>query len=73
MARDAEVDDIYELAFSRLGEILKNHPDQIPCGLKLILLIRKMERIGDHCSNIVEDIVFYIEARVLKHSGDRAE
>jgi len=73
LARDAEVDDIYELAFSRLGEILKNHPDQIPCGLKLILLIRKMERIGDHCSNIVEDIVFYIEARVLKHSGDRAE
>lgn len=34
-----------------------------------MLLIRKMERIGDHCSNIVEEIVFYIEAKVLKHKG----
>ena len=37
------------------------------CGLKLMLLIRKLERIGDHCSNIVEDIVFYVDAKVLKH------
>ena len=39
------------------------------CGLKLMLLIRKLERIGDHCSNIVEDIVFYVDAKVLKHSA----
>jgi len=37
------------------------------CSLKLMLLIRKLERIGDHCSNIVEDIVFYVDAKVLKH------
>ena len=37
------------------------------CGLKLMLLIRKLERIGDHCSNIVEEIVFYVDAKVLKH------
>lgn len=32
---------------------------------------QKMERIGDHCSNIVEEIVFYIEAKVLKHKGNK--
>ena len=49
----------------------KNNPqlstEKARCGLKLILLIRKLERIGDHCSNIVEDIVFYVDAKVLKH------
>ncbi|NDV46296.1 phosphate transport system regulatory protein PhoU [Paludibacter sp. 221] len=40
---------------------------KIYCGLKLMLLIRKLERIGDHCSNIVEEIVFYVDAKVLKH------
>jgi phosphate transport system regulatory protein PhoU len=40
---------------------------KIRCGLKLMLLIRKLERIGDHCSNIVEEIVFYVDAKVLKH------
>ena len=37
------------------------------CALKLIILLRKIERIGDHCNNIIEDIVFYVDAEVLKH------
>lgn len=40
---------------------------KVRSGLKLMLLIRKLERIGDHCSNIVEEIVFYVDAKVLKH------
>jgi phosphate transport system protein len=39
----------------------------IRSGLELILLVRKLERIGDYCSNLVEDVVFYVDAKVLKH------
>ena len=28
-----------------------------------------MERIGDHCNNMAEEIVFYLDAKVLKHGG----
>lgn len=66
---DKEVNEIYHAAFHRLENYLEQHPNQIHCGLKLLLLIRKMERIGDHCSNIVEELVFYMEAKVLKHKG----
>ena len=45
--------------------------EKVRCGLKLILLIRKLERIGDHCSNIVEEIVFYVDAKVLKHAQQK--
>ena len=45
--------------------------DKVRCGLKLMLLIRKLERIGDHCSNIVEEIVFYVDAKVLKHGAKK--
>ncbi|GAB1415518.1 phosphate signaling complex protein PhoU [Paludibacter sp.] len=69
LAKDEEVNAIYHKSFQRLDEYLQKNPQEILCGLKLMLLIRKMERIGDHCSNIVEEIVFYIEAKVLKHKG----
>ena len=50
---------------------MENEPSFSKCGLKLYLLIRKLERIGDHCGNIVEEIVFYIDAKVLKHGGQK--
>ena len=50
-----------------LSNVSAQEPTFIRCGLKLMLLIRKLERIGDHCSNIVEEIVFYVDAKVLKH------
>ncbi|MCZ2247813.1 MAG: phosphate signaling complex protein PhoU [Bacteroidia bacterium] len=70
LMRDKEVNEIYHKAFHRLETYLLQNPSAIQCGLKTILLIRKMERIGDHCSNIVEEIVFYVEAKVLKHRGN---
>jgi phosphate transport system protein len=68
IAKDEEVDDIYFNAINVLNNYLTANTDYVYCGLKTLLLIRKLERIGDHCSNIVEDIVFYIDAKVLKHS-----
>lgn len=69
LAKDEVVDEIYHNAINILSDYLPKNPSYIRCGLKLILLIRKLERIGDHCSNIVEEIVFYVDAKVLKHSG----
>ena len=69
LAMDDDVDVIYRNSIDILTKHLQANPDLIRCGLKLCLLIRKLERIGDHCSNIVEDIVFYIDAKVLKHGG----
>lgn len=69
MAKDNEVDTLYHQAINILAEYMQQNPTQIRCGLKTVLVIRKLERIGDHCSNIVEEIVFYVDAKVLKHGG----
>ncbi|MDR2534243.1 MAG: phosphate signaling complex protein PhoU [Tannerellaceae bacterium] len=67
LSKDDEIDLIYRRSINILEEYLRNNPAMIRCGLKTMLLIRKLERIGDHCSNIVEEIVFYVDAKVLKH------
>ncbi|OAV67883.1 Phosphate-specific transport system accessory protein [Bacteroidales bacterium Barb4] len=69
LAKDDEVDILYRNSINILTTYLQANPSLVWCGLKTFLLIRKLERIGDHCSNIVEEIVFYVDAKVLKHGG----
>ena len=69
LAKDDEIDEIYHNSINVLSDYLQNNVSYIRCGLKLLLVIRKLERIGDHCSNIVEEIVFYLDAKVLKHGA----
>ncbi|MBW7869947.1 MAG: phosphate signaling complex protein PhoU [Flavobacteriia bacterium] len=69
LSKDKEVNKIFNKAFETLLEQLKKENKDIGCGLNTIMAIRKLERIGDHCSNIVEEIVFFVEAKVLKHKG----
>jgi phosphate transport system protein len=71
LSKDDEIDTIYYESLDVLTTYLQAEPSFIRCGLKLMLLIRKLERIGDHCSNIVEEIVFYVDAKVLKHGVTR--
>jgi phosphate transport system protein len=39
--------------------------------LALFSLTRDLERAGDHTKNIAEELVFHIEAKVVKHKKDR--
>lgn len=69
LAQDEEVNNIYHEAPKVIAQHLQSAPQDTYCAIKLMLLVRKLERIGDHCSNIVEEIVFYVDARVLKHGA----
>jgi phosphate transport system protein len=68
LSKDDELDKLYHDSIGIISDYIICKPALSRCGLKTVLLTRKLERIGDHCSNIVENIVFYIDAKVLKHS-----
>jgi phosphate transport system protein len=68
---DSQVDEINAKAPQIMAEYIKKNPERSFDCLQLIGIYRKLERIGDHCSNIAEEIFFYIDAKVLKHSAKK--
>ncbi|MDR1730114.1 MAG: phosphate signaling complex protein PhoU [Prevotellaceae bacterium] len=72
-AKDEYVDNLYDQSLQKISEYIKMHSEDALTCIFLAILSRKLERIGDHCNNIVEEIVFYIDAKVLKHAGKHKE
>lgn len=69
-ASDHVVDAINWDSSTFLAGYMQKHPEHIYDCLQLNSAIRRIERIGDRCVNIAEDIIFYLEAKVIKHQGN---
>lgn len=65
--QDEILDDINVKVNAVIADYIRNHPENIEPPLYLISVIRKLERVGDQAKNMAEEIIFYIEAKVLKH------
>lgn len=72
-AKDNLIDEINAQVTKVLADYINEHPDNLLTCLNLVSVFRKLERAGDHITNIAEEIVFYIDAKVLKHSGKTEE
>src|SRR6202000_1104030 len=67
--KDDFLDDINKSSHKVLEQHLETHPEDASQALWLLSIIRKLERVGDQSKNIAEEIIFYLEAKVLKHRG----
>lgn len=67
-AMDDTVDLLYRKSLTKIAEYTSTHTDQAMRCISMSLLTRRMERIGDHCSNIIEDLSFYLDAHIIKHN-----
>jgi phosphate transport system protein len=67
--KDDFLDDINRQAHKVLEHHLKDHPEDTSQALWLLSIIRKLERVGDQSKNVAEEIIFYLEAKVLKHKN----
>ncbi len=70
-AKDMLLNEINRDASYAAEDYIKANHDKIQQALLLISIVRKLERVGDHITNIAEEIIFYKEAKVLKHVDKR--
>lgn len=69
-AKDEEVDEINNKANEIIRDYLvtEKDPKKILQAIYFLSIIRKVERVGDYVTNIAEEIIFYVKAKVLRHN-----
>ena len=65
--QDDTLDDLKTQIFRELLTYMLQDPSTIEPALDLILVSRHLERIGDHATNIAEDVIFIVSARDVRH------
>jgi phosphate transport system protein len=53
--------------FRELLTYMLQDPATIEPALDLILISRHLERVGDHATNIAEDVIFIVTAQDVRH------
>jgi phosphate transport system protein len=67
LAQDDVLDTLKNQVFRELLTYMLADPHTIEPALALILVSRHLERIGDHATNIAEDVIFIVEALDIRH------
>ena len=70
MEQDEEEDRLKREAITQLIELIQKDPDHSVQFVDLILLAKNMERIGDHATNIAEDVIFMVLGKDIRHHLD---
>jgi phosphate transport system protein len=65
---DDKLDKINNEINPVICKLIKEKQDDIPLLLDAFSIIRKLERAGDHITNIAEELVFYFDAIIVKHN-----
>jgi phosphate transport system protein len=64
---DDKLDALKTQIFRELLTYMLQDPSTIEPALDLILVSRHLERIGDHATNVAEDVIFIVSARDVRH------
>ena len=68
LEEEEKVDAFRDQVFRVLLTHMMGDPRTIRQGLSLILIARNLERIGDHATNISEEVIYWIHGRDIRHS-----
>jgi phosphate transport system protein len=64
---DDEVDELNRNIFHTLTRYIKAQPEYAQQALNVVLIARNLERVGDHATNIAEDVIFWVRGADVRH------
>lgn len=68
---DDIVDGLKDKIFHDMIQQMQKRPDAIEQALNLILIARNLERLGDHATNICEDVIYAVTGKDIRHGNTK--
>ncbi len=66
---DDKVDTIHRQMYEAIESAIRENPRQLPQYIHLLNISRQLERMGDHCVNIAEDVLYMARGDITRHRG----
>ncbi len=67
LTMDDSVDKMNEAAYFSLSNMMKEQPHMSAQALNALVIARNLERVGDHATNIAEDVIFWVRGADVRH------
>jgi len=64
---DDQVDEMNSQAFHTLSGLIREKPELTLQALSALIISRNLERVGDHATNIAEDVIFWVSGADVRH------
>jgi phosphate transport system protein len=66
---DDELDDLHHQSMAAVEEKIQQIPEATHYYIRLMRIARHLERIGDHATNIAEDVIYMVNGEIVRHRG----
>ena len=70
LSSDDAVDSLRNAFSHELISFMQREPNHIPLAVNLLSIVRNLERVADHATNIAEDVLFYVKGIDVRHHAD---
>lgn len=65
---DDLIDEANQKIINQLIDMMHRSPERLDALIHLFSAVRQVERVGDHASNIAEDVVYLVEGKIIRHA-----
>jgi phosphate transport system protein len=73
LTRDDKIDALKDQIFREVLTFMISDPSSIQRALELIPISRHLERIGDHATNIAENVIYLVQGKDIRHHIEKVQ
>jgi phosphate transport system protein len=65
--QDPSVDNAHRAVYEQVKVSVARDPENVEPGLHVLRISHALERVGDHATNIAEDVIYMVEGGIVRH------